>query len=76
MVAPARRSAVPLMIIAFTLGAAESSLSHGVGPLVFLFGFISFLALPLPLVIFVLPCFARLSFFCIRRIISDMTSPR
>ena len=45
------------MIITFALGAAASSLSHGVGPLVFLFGFISFLALPLPLVIFVLPCF-------------------
>ena len=54
------------LVITFALGAAASSLSHRVGPLGFLLGVISFLALPLPFIIFVLLCLTRLNFFCIR----------
>ncbi|MDY5801581.1 MAG: hypothetical protein SPK25_05260, partial [Eubacteriales bacterium] len=41
-----------------------------------LLGVISFLALPLPFIIFVLLCLTRLNFFCIRLIISDIASPQ
>ena len=64
------------LVITFALGAAASSLSHRVGPLGFLLGVISFLALPLPFIIFVLLCLTRLNFFCIRLIISDIASPQ